>query len=70
MSFHVIHNAAAHMQTFLLLWEAEGTDATKWKQNIKDGDFCFSLRDTTGKQEITLFDPQNQNQACSFILEI
>lgn len=29
-----------HMQTFLLLSEAEGADATKWKQN-KD---CLSVR--------------------------
>lgn len=37
---HVTQNAAAHMQTFVLLWQAEGTDAALRKQN-KDGDRVF-----------------------------
>ena len=61
---HVIQNASAHMQTFLLLWQAEGqTPHNENKTKMATLSSHVTRRDTT-------MTPWPPHQACSFILEI
>lgn len=61
---HVTQNASAHMQTFLLLWQAEGqTPHNENKTKMATLSSHVTRRDTT-------MTPWPPHQACSVILEI